>query len=224
MLWELWSFLFDIFLQNSHIYLTKLSQTICRSFFLCPGILCTVVVLPPGFGFQTKFEPEERTMRNYQDSDYAVNKYSPNIVYRFADRTVEVTQEDYLRDNPDKTAEDFAELKALSDEMYHEQDLEDTRYGKRAKTLESVENTERYAVVSPDVELIHKADEGQALQAAKRLLESGTLTEVQKRRFILHYIKGYSTRQIAKMENVNHTSVMRALAYAQIKLKKFFQA
>lgn len=30
-------------------------------------------------------------MRKYQDSDYAVNKFSLNIVYRFSDGVVEVT-------------------------------------------------------------------------------------------------------------------------------------
>ena len=61
-------------------------------------------------------------MRNYRKSDYAINKYSPNIVYRFHDEIIEVTLEDYLKENPDKTEQDFAELKALSDQIYYEQD------------------------------------------------------------------------------------------------------
>lgn len=51
-------------------------------------------------------------MRNYKDSDYALNRYSQGIVYKFADGIVEVTLEAFLRDNPDKTEEDFAELKS----------------------------------------------------------------------------------------------------------------
>ena len=61
-------------------------------------------------------------MRNYKDSDYALNRYSQGIVYKFADGIVEVTREDYLRDNPDQTEDDFAQLKALSDEIYYLQD------------------------------------------------------------------------------------------------------
>ena len=57
-------------------------------------------------------------MRDYRKSDYAINKYSPNIVYRFHDEIIEVALEDYLKENPDKTEQDFAELKALSDEIY----------------------------------------------------------------------------------------------------------
>ena len=54
-------------------------------------------------------------MRDYRKSDYAINKYSPNIVYRFHDEIVEVSLEDYLKESPDKTAQDFTKLKALSD-------------------------------------------------------------------------------------------------------------
>ena len=52
-------------------------------------------------------------MRNYKDSDYALNRYSQGIVYKFADSVVEVTLEDYLRDNPDKTEADFEELEGV---------------------------------------------------------------------------------------------------------------
>ena len=40
-------------------------------------------------------------MKNYKDSDYARNKFSEGIVYRFADRIVEITLKDYLAENPD---------------------------------------------------------------------------------------------------------------------------
>ncbi len=35
-------------------------------------------------------------MKNYKDSDYAINKSSEGIVYRFADRIVEIILKDYL--------------------------------------------------------------------------------------------------------------------------------
>ena len=58
-------------------------------------------------------------MKNYKNSDYALNKYSEGIVYQFTDSMVEVTLADYLRENPEKTEADFMELKALSDAIYH---------------------------------------------------------------------------------------------------------
>lgn len=162
-------------------------------------------------------------MRNYQESDYALNKYSEGIVYKFADGIVEVTLADYLRDNPDRTAEDFAKLKAVSDELYHEQDLDETAYGKRARKLEWLTESEEYATPSVDITLIHNSDKGQALKAAKRLLESGKLTEVQRRRFLLHYFKGLSIRQIAGLEQVDYRAVWESLHWSTKKLKKYYE-
>ncbi len=64
------------------------------------------------FAFQQN-RSEERNLKNYKDSDYALNKFSEGIVYRFADRIVEITLEDYLAENPGKTAQDFLEPKAI---------------------------------------------------------------------------------------------------------------
>ena len=60
-------------------------------------------------------------MKNYRNSDYAANKNSKGVVYRFANQTIEITLEDYLRENPDKNEADFTELKSLSDEIYLKQ-------------------------------------------------------------------------------------------------------
>lgn len=161
-------------------------------------------------------------MKNYKDSDYAVNKYSPNIVYRFADRTVEVTQEDYLRDNPDKTAEDFAELKALSDEMYHEQVIQENRTSRLDVSISGLEETELAAAPAVDMVLIQKGEEEKVLEAAHRLLHSGKLTPIQRQRFLQHYFQGLSTRQIAKLEGVHQRAVWDSLMWAEKKLKKFY--
>lgn len=115
------------------------------------------------------------------------------------------------------------ELKTLSDEIYHEQDLEEARYGKHARTLESVENSERYASAPPDAELIKKQEGEQALKAARWLLAGGNLTEVQKRRFFLHFYQGRSYRQIAVCENVDFTSVRESIKAASAKLRNIFE-
>ena len=73
-------------------------------------------------------------MKNYKDSDYALNKFSEGIVYKFADRIVEITLEDYLAENPGRTAQDFLELKALSDEIYHQQVIHVSDSGKTVWT------------------------------------------------------------------------------------------
>jgi len=50
------------------------------------------------------------------------------------------------------------------------------------------------------------------------------LTEVQQRRFVLHYFKGLSTRQIAMLEGVRQQTVWESLMWAGKKLKKLFVA
>lgn len=155
-------------------------------------------------------------MRNYKDSDYALNRYSQGIVYKFSDGIVEITLEDYLRDNPNKTEADFAELKALSDEIYYQQDRQEYRVSHRDVSISGMEDTLVASSPSVDAELIQKDEERKALEAAVRLLESGKLTAVQKRRFCLHFFQGLSTRQIAKLEGINQKTA------AEKKLKKIY--
>lgn len=85
-------------------------------------------------------------MRKYWTSDYAVNKGREGIVYQFADGSeTEISLAEYLQVNPDKTEADFMELKALSDGIYYEQALEDTRYGKQKQSLGKLEDSEQFA-------------------------------------------------------------------------------
>lgn len=78
-------------------------------------------------------------MSKYQDSDYAVNKFSKGIVYRFSNETIEITLEAYLRDNPGKTKADFTALKALSDEIYYEQDRADSAQTRKDISIHGLE-------------------------------------------------------------------------------------
>ncbi|MGL5434597.1 MAG: RNA polymerase sigma factor [Lachnospiraceae bacterium] len=162
-------------------------------------------------------------MRKYQNSDYAVNKYREGLVYQFADGEVEISLESYLNDNPDKTEQDFLNLKAISDEIYYEQDREETRYAKRRYSLERLEESEQMASPSPYILLFQKFDEENALAAASELLQSGKLTEIQKRRFILHFFQELSYRQIAEQEQVNFAAVRDSIKWAVKKLKKIFE-
>lgn len=169
-----------------------------------------------------KSETEERAMKKYKNSDYALNKFSQGIVYKFADRIVEITLLDYLAENPSKTEQDFLKLKDLSDEIYHQQDVTENRTSRLNVSINGLEETEQLATVSLDTELIHKSDAKKAMKAAKKLLESGLLTEVQRRRFLLHFYQGLSIRQIAKRESVRQRAVWDSLQWSAKKLKKFF--
>ncbi|MDE7327602.1 MAG: RNA polymerase subunit sigma-24 [Lachnospiraceae bacterium] len=155
-------------------------------------------------------------MKNFRESDYALNKYSQGIVYKFADSIVEVTLKDYLRDNPNGTEADFAKLKAWSDRVYHEQAVQEQRICRRNVSIDQVPEAELAVVPDFGQNLIGEPDEGKkALNVANKLLHSGILTKVQQRRFVLHYFKGLSTRQIAMLEGVRQQTVWESLMWAE---------
>ena len=113
-------------------------------------------------------------------------------------------------------------MKALSDEIYYRQDRQEYRISHRDVSISGMEDTLVASVFSVDAELIQKAEEKKALEAAIRLLERGKLTDVQKRRFCLHFFQGLSTRQIAKLEGINQKTAWESLMWAGKKLKKIY--
>lgn len=163
-------------------------------------------------------------MRDYKDNDYALNKYSRSIVYQFADGIREVTLEDFLEENPHKTAADFEAIKALSDEIYYEQDRQEHRTNRRNVSLTGLEEMEQLSVPSVEVQWIGQEERETVWKEVSRFLKSGTLTEVQQRRFRQHYFQGLSTRQIARLEGVHQRAVWDSLMWAEKKLKKFLMS
>jgi len=89
-------------------------------------------------------------MQNYQDSYYAANKKAKGIVYRFVDKVVEITVDDYLAENPENTAEDFIKLKKFSDADYREMDRKEYRQTWKNISLDSLEDMEDYTVMSAE--------------------------------------------------------------------------
>ena len=157
-------------------------------------------------------------MKNYCNNDYAVNRYATGIVYRCATGTITVTLDDYLRENPGKTQADFAELKALSDAMYKEEDRAITRQGRKTTVLEEVDATPIRAD-SPEDTLIRAEDTALRQQWARIALAK--MTEVQRRRYLLHVAKGLSTWDIAQMEGVNQSKVFKSIQAAKKKMQNF---
>ena len=164
-------------------------------------------------------------MKNYRDSDYAVNKYADGIVYRFANQTVEITLEDYLRENSGKTETDFIELKALSDGIYDEQARDENRQTYKNVPVDGLEETDAFAVPSPEEILIDRpeqaAKEKQRRQKAKQAWAS--LTEIQRRRYFLYTVEGLSTWKIAEIEGVNQSKIMKSLNAADKKIKNILE-
>ena len=167
-------------------------------------------------------------MHNYHRSDYAINKNSPNIVYRFHNEITEITLEDYLKENPNKTDKDFAELKALSDQIYYEQDRAESVQTRKDISIHGLEETKHCATRPLDEEweeqIVDTQNRKYAWKALEQLFTVGALTEVQKRRFQLHVFQGLSTRQIGRMEGTSHQAVAKSINLAIDKLKKYFAA
>ena len=162
-------------------------------------------------------------MKNYTDSDYALNKVNKKaVVYHFADGIVEVILADYLVENPGKTEADFRALKELSDADYFERDREDYRQTYKNVSLHGLDETEVCSVPSPEDELIEQPE--QAVRKERRrdlgLRAFDTLTEVQRRRYIQHKVDGLSTWEIAKLEGSNQKTVYESLQAAEKKIKK----
>ena len=183
---------------------------------------------PPPICFPQKNKSEVTEVHNYRKSDYAINKNSPNIVYRFHNEIIEITLEDYLKENPDKTEHDFAELKALSDQIYYEQDRAESAQTRKDVSIHGLEETEHCATRALDEEWEERVVDIQnrkyAWKALEQLFTVGALTEVQKRRFRLHVFQGLSTRQIGRMEGTSHQAVAKSINLAIAKLKKYFAA
>lgn len=167
-------------------------------------------------------------MYNYRNSDYALNKHSKGIVYKFSDGIIETTLTDYLRENPEKTAEDFNKLKELSDEIYYQQDRHQNRTSRLDVSIYCLEQADYISIVHLAADAQWKNERSrtqeQALIAAKRLLDSGKLTATQKHRFYLYFFEGLSTRQIALQDKVHQRAVWDSLRWTIKKLKKYFQS
>ena len=148
--------------------------------------------------------------------------------YRFHNEIIEITLEDYLKENPDKTEHDFAELKALSDQIYYEQDRAESAQTRKDVSIHGLEETEHCATRALDEEWEERVVDIQnrkyAWKALEQLFTVGALTEVQKRRFRLHVFQGLSTRQIGRMEGTSHQAVAKSINLAIAKLKKYFAA
>lgn len=94
--------------------------------------------------------------RNYRQSDYAKNKYSSNIVYAGSDETIEITLEQFLKENHGMTEEDFLYWKNWSDEDYLEQIRRETNIKKHEFLFNDSDETELFWIPSAEDVVIEK--------------------------------------------------------------------
>ncbi|MDR1532436.1 MAG: RNA polymerase subunit sigma-24 [Clostridiales bacterium] len=165
-------------------------------------------------------------MKFNNKTEWAYNKFHPDkIVYIFADGIVEVTLEQFLKESPDRTKEDFYRLKAASDDAFHEWDKLDVTEARHSEPLDEADGQGKCSVKSPEdliVERIDRLQHEAYLETLKPLAWKALdkLTAVQRRRYLLHFGEGLTTRRIAEIEGVRHQSVVESLQAADKKIKK----
>lgn len=160
-------------------------------------------------------------------NEWAVNRESDGIVYCFADGTTQVVRlEDYLRENPEYTAEDFRQIKEISDGIFFEQHQTDYRYGymKTDTDFDDVASALPASDPEPCTVLLQREQRRLAVRAALLLLHSGGLTPAQKERFIDYFLRGKSIAEIAGKQSVNRTSIWRGLNRMNYQLRKITNA
>ena len=165
-------------------------------------------------------------MKNYADSDYALNRYSEGIVYRFADGIAEVTLAGYLAENPGKTEADFLELKEISDAIYLEQAREWNARTKNDLHFDDLGESLPCKSPSPEEILVGEVEareENERRRARLAIVGKalGKLTQTQRRRYLMHHAGSLTTREIGAIEGVSHVAAVYSLEAATKKIKKF---
>lgn len=163
-------------------------------------------------------------MSNFNKTDYAANKYSDSIVYKSVTGAYELTEEQFLRENPSETPQTYQQWKIWSNHNYLEMLRKDIEERKHTVSWNELEDTLLVcAAISEDEafkEVERQNDPIPTLEDAYDILNS-CLTEIQKRRFLLLVIERKNEREIALIEGVNQSSISRSLIAAQKRIKQY---
>lgn len=147
-------------------------------------------------------------MKDYRKSEYAKNKMNRTaIVYTHTGEVeVRLTFEKVSIDQPEITEEEFQIFKDASDEFFRIIENNDSREERKKACSFSEEIESRTAPVnSAEEEYINIEDQNDMQARISRVF--ATLTETEKRRFEMMFIKGYSLKKIAEIEGCNSNAV-----------------
>ncbi len=161
-------------------------------------------------------------MKNFRESDYAINKFSKGIVCRFSNEIVEITLGRYLAENPEKTEIDFLILKALSNKIYLEQVRDENTQTKKNTSLSLLEETDECCTKSLEDEYFASLDRNNEPTFFDGIsVLNACLTKTQKRRYLLYHFQAKTMDEIADLEHVDKSSVFDSLGAAKKKVKKY---
>ena len=80
-------------------------------------------------------------MSNFNKSDYAANKYSDSIVYKSVTGAYELTEEQFLRENPSETPQAYQRWKIWSNHNYLDMLRKDIEERKHTVPWDELEDT-----------------------------------------------------------------------------------
>ena len=161
--------------------------------------------------------------KNYRKSEYAKNKMNRTaIVYTHSGEVeVRLTFEKVSMEQPEITEEEFQIFKDVSDEFFKEIENNDSREGrKKACTFSDEIENQTTPVNSAEEEYIKNEEQNDVQSRISRVFS--TLTETEKRRFEMMFIKGYSLKKIADIEGCNSNAVECTKKAIQKKFAKEF--
>ncbi len=154
-------------------------------------------------------------MKEYQYTDYGINHAnSKAIVYRFANGEVrEITAADFGGDE-----NEFRKWKELSDNDLHVEFNHTKRISRRNVSIDGLDDTQLCSLPSVEDELVEKENDEELAMEMRDFFES--LTEVQRRRFILYALYGKTQCEIAQIEGATQPRIHNSIVQIEQKLKK----
>ena len=163
--------------------------------------------------------------KNYNKSDYALNKFSEALVYSGAEGAYELSKAAFLASDPALTEADYDFWKQYSDNDYLEVARCDTFEGKHTVPLDEIADAALISTETTEdavLENIEPTPNPYTIENAIHILDS-CLTEIQKSRYLKYYRDGRTIRDIADEEGVHFTSVCECINAANKKIQKIFE-
>ena len=174
------------------------------------------------FFFRAKKQKKEETImaEGYKKNGiYVLNKgTSESVIYKFVDNeTIDVTRELFLENVPGSTEDEFDYFKEQSDELFRLEENSNRKHRKYDVSLYEESFMSEETSLSAEEKFMRNEQQIEDQILINTLLSS--LTETQKRRYILYAADGYTIREIADKENVGFTKVAKTIRLAQKKVE-----
>lgn len=165
--------------------------------------------------------------KNFKKESYVINKYSDEIVYKSCKGDYTITPEQFFRENPGSTLDDYLFWKNVSDELYKDEAVNLNAITRKEVPMEEIGDTTIFSVESAETQFLRFEEERKLtveqikdpifiMEIAKSILP-----KIQYKRLIGYYFENKKLAELAAEEGVCPSSISRSLTGAEKKIKKF---